>query len=83
MDSTEDDQGGKRNHAFLIGYIGGFGIGLVVALLFGTDSGMTAVSGSVLGAAAAFLTQTQHSLWTKAGVALITILAVTYAWWLK
>ena len=69
--------------AILIGQVGGFGAGLVVALLLSTDSRITAISGMILGTAAGFLTQTQYSLWTRVGVALVTLLSVAYVWWPK
>ena len=82
MDSTEDGQGAKRKYSIVIGQSAGFGAGIVVAFLFGTNAGTTAISGMVLGAAAGFLIRTEYSLWARAGVALISILAVTYRWWL-
>ena len=81
MDPTENEQGAERKNPLLIGQIAGFGAGLVVALLFGTNSGRTAISGWVLGMAAAFLFQTRYSLWTRVGVSLISILSVTFVWW--
>lgn len=82
IESTGDDQVAKRRkNAILIGQIGGFGTGLAIALLLGTDSRITAVSGMVLGTAAGSLIQTQYSLWTRVGVSLIAILSVTYVWW--
>jgi hypothetical protein len=81
MDSTEDEQGAERKSPILIGQIGGFGAGIVVALLFGTDGGKTAISGMVLGTAAQFLFQTRYSLWARIGVSLISILSVTFVWW--
>jgi hypothetical protein len=83
MDSTENKQDAERKYPILIGQIGGFGAGLVVALLFGTDSGRTAISGWVLGIAVAFLLQTRYPLWTRVGVSLISILSVTFVWWWK
>ena len=81
MDPTGDERGAERKYPILIGQIAGFGAGLIVALLFGTDSGKTAISGWVLGVAAAFLLQTRYSLWTRVGVSLISILSVTFVWW--
>ena len=81
MDSTENEQGADRKYPIVIGQIAGFGAGLVVAVLFGTDSGRTATSGWVLGIAAAFLLQTQYSLWIRVGVSLVSILSVTFVWW--
>ena len=81
MDPTDNEQSAERKYPLLIGQVSGFGAGLVVALLFGTDSGKTAISGWVLGVAAAFLLQTQYSIWARAGVSLISILSVTFVWW--
>jgi len=83
MTSTEDDQGTNSKYAIVFGPIGGIVAGLVFALLFGTDSRMTATSGMVLGMAAGFLIQTRYSLWIRVGVSLFTILSVTYVWWLR
>ena len=81
MDSKEDEQSVERKNPILIGQIGGFGAGLVVALLFGTDSGKTAISGMVLGVAAQFLLQTRYSFWTRVAVFLISISSVIFVWW--
>ena len=81
MDSTENKQDTERKYPILIGQIGGFGAGLVVALVFGTDSGKTAISGMVLGVAAQFLLQTRYSLWTRVAVSVISISSVTFVWW--
>jgi len=83
VDSTESNQSAMHKRAILIGQIGGFGAGLIVALLLSTDSRMTAISGMILGTAAGFLTQTQYSLWIRVSVALVTLLSVTYIWWPK
>jgi len=80
-DSTKDEQGAERKSPILIGQIGGLVAGIVVALLFGTDSGKTAISGMVLGAATQFLFQNRYSLWSRVGVSLISILSVTFVWW--
>ena len=79
--ASENYQSSMYKRAILIGQIGGFAAGLVLALLLSTDSRVTAISGMVLGTAAGFLTQTQYSLWTRVGVALVTLLSVTYIWW--
>ncbi|MCH9693484.1 MAG: hypothetical protein K0U72_03150 [Gammaproteobacteria bacterium] len=81
MDSTEDEKNTQRNSPILIGQLGGLAAGIVVALIFGTDGGKTAISGMVLGAAAQFLFHIRYSLWSRLGVSLISIMAVAFAWW--
>lgn len=81
MDLKEDGQSAEEKNPILIGQIGGFGTGLVVAILFGTDAGKTAISGMVLGVAAQFLLQTRYSLWARVSVFLVSILSVAFVWW--
>ena len=81
MDPHEVDHDSKRKSALLIGQISGFAAGLVIAMVLGTDSRMTAFSGMVLGAAAGFSLQVHYSSWIRMGFAAISILSVSYVWW--
>ena len=81
MVSPEHDQSIQRKSALLVGQIAGFLAGLVVALILGTDSRITAFSGMVLGAAAGIWIQNQYPFWIRLGVALFSVLSITYVWW--
>jgi hypothetical protein len=69
-----------RTHAVPLGMIIGLGAGFVVAILFGTDSGITTASGYAIGAVVGSYFHPANRLWIKVAAPLLLIAVLAYAW---
>jgi len=70
-----------RTRAVPLGMIVGLGAGFVVAILFGTHSGITVASGNSIGAVVGSYFHPGTRLWIKVAAPLLLIAVLAYAWW--
>ena len=61
--------------------IAGLVAGFVVAVLFGTGSGITAASGYAIGAVAGPFFQSGFPVWARLVSVLLLVAILAFAWW--
>ena len=70
-----------KQYPAAFGMIIGLGLGLVAAVLFGTDSGLSAASGYASGAVVGSFFRPEFPIWARMASVVALVAVLTFAWW--